>query len=91
MVIELVERYECTASRYSVMNVLLVTCILGFDSSWDTCCVYNVFLIIVIILLLIFFTTLKFVNYDNLRGPERKLYSLIYIIYILTIFFYIAE
>ena len=69
------------------MNILLVTCILGFDFSWDTCRVYN-FLIIVIILLFKLFTTLKYVNYDSLWGSQRSLNSLLYI---LTILFYFAE
>ena len=33
------------------------------------------------------FPTLKYVNYDNLRGPQRRFYRLIYI---LTTLFYVA-
>ena len=75
-------------SLCSVKNVQLVTCISGFNSSRDTYRVYDFFPIIVFILLLKNFTTFKYVKCDNLRGPQRRLYSLIYIS---ATFFYVAK
>ena len=59
------------------MNVLHVA-ISWFDTSRDTCRDYN-FFITVIILLLQNFITLKYVNYGNLRRPQRRPVSVIYI------------
>ena len=48
----------------------------------------ELFLIIVIILLLKNLPALKYVNYDNSQGSQRRPNRLIYI---LTTFFYVAE
>ena len=76
MVIDLVQRYECTASNMqlfqgSILRGIYVVTRTFFDNS-------NYFT----------FPTLKYVNYDNSRGPQRRPYSLIYI---LTTFFNVAE